>query len=165
MLLEQKHELEYKLNKTNELSEQQIKDLEETVDNYNHEMNLIKRNFETLTTCSISSYLKWFYFRFIEKYESQLIDLNKQMEAMESQIKSDKAFIEVNTFFFHFLILSFSNTNLFNLFPLKTQLAEREQEREEYEYKINDLKQLLTKKSTQFLDIEDSYTKKVKLFE
>ncbi len=42
VLLEQKHELEYKLNKTNELSEQQIKDLEETVDNYNQEMNLIK---------------------------------------------------------------------------------------------------------------------------
>ena len=58
------------------------------------------------------------------------------MEAMEAQIRSDKTFI-------------------------KTQLAEREQERDEYELKIDDLKQLLTRKSTQFLDIEDTYTKKV----
>jgi hypothetical protein len=52
VLLEQKHELEYKLNKTNELSEQQIRDLEETVENYNKDINLIKRkilHFRVLT--------------------------------------------------------------------------------------------------------------------
>ena len=38
ILLEQKHELEYKLNKTNEISQEQIKDLEETVENYNKEI-------------------------------------------------------------------------------------------------------------------------------
>lgn len=42
ILLEQKHELEYKLNKTSELSQQQIRDLEETVDLYNKEMSSIR---------------------------------------------------------------------------------------------------------------------------
>jgi hypothetical protein len=40
-------------------------------------------------------------------------------------------------------------------------LVEREQEREEFESKINELKQLLSKKSTQFLEVEDSFNKKV----
>ena len=71
-LLDEKHELEYKLNKTSELSQQQIKDLEETVENFNDEIKRIK-----------------------ESYDEQLDDLKKQISSMDSQIRSDKAFIDV----------------------------------------------------------------------
>ena len=41
-LLEEKHELEYKLNRTAETSTQQIKDLEETIEKLNEEIKAIK---------------------------------------------------------------------------------------------------------------------------
>lgn len=41
-LLEEKHELEYKLNKTSEISQQQIKDLEASVEQFNAEIRSIK---------------------------------------------------------------------------------------------------------------------------
>ncbi|RNA01314.1 A-kinase anchor 9-like [Brachionus plicatilis] len=70
-LLDEKHELEYKLNKTSEISQQQIKDLEETVENFNEEIRNIK-----------------------EKYEEQLDELKRQISAMDSQIRSNKSFID-----------------------------------------------------------------------
>lgn len=41
-LLEEKHELEYKLNRTAETSTQQIRDLEETIEKLNEEIKAIK---------------------------------------------------------------------------------------------------------------------------
>ena len=41
-LLEEKHQLEYKLNKTTEVSQQQIKDLEASVEQFNDEVKSIK---------------------------------------------------------------------------------------------------------------------------
>ena len=70
--MDEKHELEYKLNKTNELSQQQIIHLEETVEHFNEELK--KTN---------------------KKYEEQIYEFKKQIESMDVQIKSDKAFIEV----------------------------------------------------------------------
>ena len=43
-LLEEKHELEYKLKKTTEISRQQIKDLEAAVEQLNNEIKLNKGN-------------------------------------------------------------------------------------------------------------------------
>ena len=40
-------------------------------------------------------------------------------------------------------------------------MAEREQEREEYESKINELKQMLSRKSTQYVENNDSAVQKV----
>ena len=41
-MIKEKHELEYKLNKTSELSKQQINDLEASVDHFNSQMDQIK---------------------------------------------------------------------------------------------------------------------------
>ena len=41
-LLDEKHQLEYKLNKTTEVSQQQIKDLEASVEKFNDEVKSIK---------------------------------------------------------------------------------------------------------------------------
>ena len=41
-LLEEKQELEYKLNKTSEVSHQQIRDLEESVEQFNDEVKAVK---------------------------------------------------------------------------------------------------------------------------
>ena len=61
------------------------------------------------------------------------------MESMEAQIRSERGFIE-------------------------SQMSEREQEREDYEKKINELKQLLTKKSTDMFEAEDAVSNRVSNF-
>lgn len=61
------------------------------------------------------------------------------MESMEAQIRSERGFIE-------------------------SQMSEREQEREDYEKKINELKQLLTKKSTDLFEAEDAVSNRVSNF-
>ena len=71
-MLEEKHQLEYKLNKTNELSQQQIKDLEASVEHFNCEIKHIKEN-----------------------YEEQLFDLRKQMESIDAQLRAEKSFSDV----------------------------------------------------------------------
>ncbi|CAF0917327.1 unnamed protein product, partial [Brachionus calyciflorus] len=116
-LLDEKHELEYKLNKTSEISQQQIKDLEETVENFNEEIRNIREN-----------------------YEEQLDDLKRQISAMDSQIRSDKAFID-------------------------QQMAEREQEREDYENKINELRKVLSRKNSQVIDEDEMNLKEKKELE
>lgn len=45
----------------------------------------------------------------------------------------------------------------------KVQMAEREQEREEYESKINELKHMLSRKSTQYVESNDSAVQKVSI--
>jgi predicted nucleic acid-binding Zn-ribbon protein len=111
--MEEKHELEYKLSKTTEISQNQIKDLEDAMESFDSQMKQCKL-----------------------KYEDQIVDLQKQIECMEAQIKLDKSFIE-------------------------SQCIEREKEREEYESKISELNDLISKKSTQFLENEDSTLNKV----
>jgi len=78
------------LNKTNELSQQQIKDLEASVEHFNCEIKHIKEN-----------------------YEEQLFDLRKQMESIDAQLRAEKSFsdvrainrvtiwIKINKFFFY----------------------------------------------------------------
>lgn len=82
-------------------------------------------------------------------------ELKKEMDAMESQIKADKSFIEVRTNCKPLITYNINSVSF------KTQMAEREQEREEYEAKIEELKQLVTKKTSHYLGIEDTYAKKV----
>ncbi len=72
VLLDEKHELEYKFNKTNEISKQQICELETSLEILNEQLKIIK----------------------IE-YDEKVDDLNKQIESMDNQIKLDKTFINV----------------------------------------------------------------------
>jgi len=82
--LEEKHELEYKLKKTTEISRQQIKDLEAAVEQFNNEIKLNKENFV-----------------------EQTIDLRKQIESMEAQIRADKEFIDVSQINISFSLYKF----------------------------------------------------------
>lgn len=72
ILLEEKHQLIYKLKKETEMSNFQIRELEETIEKLNSELKCVKNN-----------------------YEDQLFDLKKQTQSMESQLKSEKEFIDV----------------------------------------------------------------------
>ena len=83
-MLEEKHELEYKLKKTTEISRQQIKDLEAAVEQFNNEIKLNKENFV-----------------------EQTIDLRKQIESMEAQIRADKEFIDVSQINISFSLYKF----------------------------------------------------------
>lgn len=74
MLLDEKHQLQYKLNKETEISKMQIKELEQNFEQINDDSKLIK-----------------------DKYEEQIYDLKRQIESMGSQIKSEKEFINVRT--------------------------------------------------------------------
>lgn len=144
LLLEENHELKYKLNKTNELREQQIRDLESSVEHSNNQTKEIRGKWwhstkpkqnHTLSFIGVSLPFSRFPFN-PEQYEEQIFDLKKQIEAMDAQIKSDKAFIE-------------------------QQISERELEREDYEAKIKELKLLLTKKSTALLENEETINNRV----
>jgi chromosome segregation ATPase len=73
-LLDEKQELEYKLNKTLDMSQNQIKDLETTIDSLNQQLKDVK-----------------------DKSNLEIEDLRSQMESMESQIRSEKTFIESQT--------------------------------------------------------------------
>ncbi len=77
ILLEEKHQLIYKLKKETEMSNFQIKELEEIIEKLNSEIKCVK-----------------------DSYEEQLFDFKKQTESMESQIRSEKEFINVNFFIF-----------------------------------------------------------------
>lgn len=77
VLLDEKHDLEYKLNKTKEISQQQINDLERSIEIFNEELKKVKFD-----------------------YEEQIHDLKKQIESMDNQIKLDKAFIQAFHKFF-----------------------------------------------------------------
>lgn len=71
-LMEEKHQLEYKLSRETEMSKMQIKELEQTIEQFNFDNKAVK-----------------------EKYEEQIYDLKRQIESMDSQIKSEKEFIDV----------------------------------------------------------------------
>lgn len=71
-----------------------------------------------------------------EHLEDQIEDLKKQMEAMDAQIKSDRAFIDA-------------------------QISEREIEREDYENKIKELRQLLAKAPKTLAESEDTIISRV----
>jgi hypothetical protein len=62
--------------------------------------------------------------------------MQRQMEVLEAQLKSEKEFTE-------------------------THSLDREQEREEYESKIRELNERLSRKSMQFTEIEDLNLQKV----
>ena len=72
MLLDEKHQLQYKLNKETETSKMQIKELEQNFEQINDDSKQVK-----------------------DKYEEQLYDSRRQIESMASQIKSEKEFINV----------------------------------------------------------------------
>ena len=112
-LLDEKHELEYKLSKTSELSQQQISELEASVDHFNQQVESIRA-----------------------EYGEQLADMAKQCEQLEAQRRLDKAFIDA-------------------------QLLEREQERDDYEAKIEQLTALVANKRSAQLDQSESLLQKV----
>jgi hypothetical protein len=70
--LDEKHELEYKFNKTNEISQQQINDLELSLEILNDQLNKNK-----------------------VEYEIHIQDLKNQIDSMDNQIRIDKTFINV----------------------------------------------------------------------
>ena len=72
-MLDEKHELEYKLNRTSEQSQQQISDLEALVEHFNDQLKQVRN-----------------------EYDEQICELKKQIDSMDVQIKSDKSFIDVS---------------------------------------------------------------------
>ncbi len=70
--MDEKHELEYKFNKTNEISQQQINDLELSLEILNDQLNKNK-----------------------VEYEIHIQDLKNQIDSMDNQIRIDKTFINV----------------------------------------------------------------------